>query len=115
MDLRQGEAVSLSRRGLLMGATTVQSDSMAKATRQECLKNLLLDALDREPKEREAFVRTTVADAAMRQEVLELIESHEQAGQFMNDPSGLSEAAGARAAASLEGPGSIIDRYQLKE
>ena len=91
---------------------------MPDQTRQQQIKDLLLDALEHSAETREAFVSAVAPDSAMRAEILKLIDDHERAGGFLNgsntpEPSG--ETSASRLPPSADQPGVLIDRYELVE
>ncbi|MEM7202649.1 MAG: tetratricopeptide repeat protein [Planctomycetota bacterium] len=70
------------------------------------VKRVFLDALDRAPDERAAYVRKVCADDAdLRREVDALLTSLHEHPEFLSEP--------APAAAAAEHPGAQIDRYRL--
>ncbi len=75
-------------------------------------QDIFIAALQQEPAQRAAYLdRTCGDDAALRQRVDVLLEAHERAGSFMQQP-----AAGEQTAAHgsiSEGPGTVIGPYKL--
>src|SRR5688572_5330155 len=88
---------------------------MSQAATDERVKTLLMEALERGPSERAGFLSGAVDDPFIRAEVLSLIEAHEQAGDFLDDPSAGAEAAAAaaRRLTNTQDTGITIGRYKL--
>src|SRR5688572_3117837 len=88
-------------------------------------QSIFIQALERGPAERGAFLDVACAsDAALRQRVERLLQHHERAASFLAEPAaGPSETrdavdpAGATVGqrAHTEAPGSSIGRYKLLE
>jgi serine/threonine protein kinase/tetratricopeptide (TPR) repeat protein len=49
-------------------------------------KDIFYEALDLEPKDRDVFLDSRCADSAMKERIENLINSHENASEFMSDP-----------------------------
>ncbi|MCC6672628.1 MAG: serine/threonine protein kinase [Planctomycetes bacterium] len=72
---------------------------------------LFQEALELGPQERAAFLaRSCAGDAGLRRELDELLAAHDAASEFL-----APRTAAPPAAAGPEGPGAVLDRYQLVE
>jgi len=92
----------------------------------EELKNLravFLNALEiRDPEQRKAYLaQACKGDDKLRAEVEALLEAHEQAGSFLESPPACREVSGSAGGVTLDqpdkidGPGTLIGRYQFLE
>ncbi len=76
-------------------------------------KEILFDALDIEPSERNAWLATRCADNhELRQLVDELLHAHVKAGAFLADPTASGTPQPTEAGSNLE-PGMHVDDYRL--
>src|SRR5579863_2070888 len=92
----------------------------SSAENWERVKELFEEALERDAKERVAFLRERAAEPGLREEVLRLLAEYDRAGSFLSNPvhAALSAAAKDSALSSaVEGSlarGQILaDRFQL--
>jgi serine/threonine protein kinase len=83
--------------------------------RWQRVDRLFQSALDLPPGRRASYLREACdGDAALRQEVESLIESHQQAGSFIEEPAAVTATDGLTPAARTLAPGRQLGAYRIE-